>query len=51
MIISTFVFFYDSFNDDEEQLYSLEEDINIEEFYLEPPTDLLKNTVEAILSL
>lgn len=51
MILSTFIYFYDNSSDDNEQLLSLDQEINIEEFYLDPPADLVKNTMNAILSL
>lgn len=51
MTISTFIYFNDNTNDEEPFLYSLDEDVDIEKYYIEPPLALVQNTIQAIRSM
>ncbi|HOU98714.1 MAG TPA: hypothetical protein PLP65_07685 [Bacteroidales bacterium] len=51
MTISTFIYFNDNTNDEEPFLFALNEDVDIEKFYIEPPVALVENTIQAIRSL
>lgn len=51
MTISTIIYFNDNTNDEEPFLFSLDEDVEIEKFYIEPPVALVQSTIQAIRSL
>ncbi len=51
MIISTFLYFNDNTNSEEEKnIFDLENNIDLSKFYLTPPDWLVKKTIETILS-
>jgi hypothetical protein len=49
MTISTFVYFNENINTDEEELILLDNEIDLSDFYLEPPESVVQKTIQAIL--
>ncbi|MGQ9847826.1 MAG: hypothetical protein ACUVQP_10080 [Bacteroidales bacterium] len=51
MNIFTFFYLNDNTNDEDIFLLPLDEDVDIEKFYIEPPIALVQNTIQAIRTL
>ncbi|GAB4446695.1 MAG: hypothetical protein Fur0028_01350 [Bacteroidales bacterium] len=51
MTISTFIYFNDNTNDEELFFFALDEDVDIEKYFIEPPVALVQSTIQAIRSL
>lgn len=51
MTISTFFYLNDNTNDEDIFLLSFDEDIEIENFFIEPPIVIVQNTIQAIKNL
>lgn len=48
MTISTLFYFNDNTNDEDIFILPLDEDVEIEKFYIDPPIALVQNTIQAI---
>ncbi len=51
MTISTFLYFNENINGDDETLYPLEDTVELSNFYIEPPESLVQKTIQAVLAL
>lgn len=51
MTIFTLFYFNDNTNDEDIFLLPLDENVEIEQFYIEPPIALVQNTIQAIQNL